>query len=134
MKYGVCTLIAVLAIFAASVAQAGETGFFPTRPSNPTLHKLVGVLTEYGVGQKSGQILVKPTVGAAVPIYVASSMKIDGTNVTCLYPPTATWTPAPSLCSDWPKTLIVGTTSVTVTYWTTSYNGKTVKVSDQIDY
>jgi len=111
---------------------ATEVGFFPTAPPGAIFHTAKGVLTNYGIGMKSGHVWILPATGKPLEFYVSTSMTINGKSIRCVAPPQGGH---PSfLCSDCPSTLVIGKTTVTVKYWVTNRNGVSVNATNQITY
>ena len=104
--------------------------FYPSRPSNAVIHSVIGVLTAYGRGNKSGSFTINQLNGTVRGFYIGSPMIIDGSAVLCGVPPTATQPVDPVVCPDWPSEVVIGTTTVKVLYWTTTRNGSQADVSD----
>jgi hypothetical protein len=78
-----------------------------------------GILTDYYVGMKSGQLTIKLSSGRSMSFYPANTMTINGGLVHCQAPPANGQNPPPGICPDWPANIVIGTTRVTVTYWKT---------------
>jgi hypothetical protein len=134
-RIGALLAIVVLAVYAnLESASATEVGFFPTPPPGAKLFTATGVLTNYGIGMKSGHVWIQPPTGKPVEFYVSTTMTINGKSIHCVAPPQGGHTFPSDLCSDWPSGLSIGKTSVTVTYWITSRNGVAVNATNQIHY
>lgn len=137
--------IASLAVFALSIATTAVTAathdtFFPSRPAGATLYTDSGILMDYGVGNISGQVVIKHADGTTVSFYVGTPFAIDGAGVRCSDyifaspPPANAGSPNPwQYCSDWPQYITIGQTVVTVTYWVGTRYGSQVLITDQLD-
>lgn len=114
------------------VSYAQLTSFFPKRPPGVTVKLMQGVLVDYGIGNASGGFTVVNDQGKEVDFYTSWPMLIDGRQVKCAIAPTDTFKAHPQNCSDWPADIRVGHTKVEVTYWSSTRDGETVLVSDEI--
>jgi len=122
--FGLAFLLATTSPSSAATPYGGMFGFFPLRPPCVALYQASGVLTQYGVGMKSGGVEIQ--IGdQRTYFYVSEVLRINGSRIRCAWP---------RVCSNWPSSLVVGKTKVTVTYWATTRYGKPVFVTDQIDY
>lgn len=123
----VAVVMMVLAACLGTKLSAETVGFFPTRPGGASLSTATGILTDYGIGNKLGGFNLKLADGSTQEIFVGYPVRINGVVVTCASPPHGAG------CSDWPSTVVLNSTTVTVTYWMATYHGRQVSVSDQID-
>jgi len=105
-------------------AQIGEIGFFPDRPPGAVLHTHRGILEGFGAGMKQGHVVLRARSGN-IDFFLSSKMLINGVRIHCAIPP---------YCNDWPASLVLGKTWVTVTHWTATYRGDNVRATDEIDY
>jgi hypothetical protein len=103
-------------LYGVAEADSGPA-YFPSPPPDVTYFTATGILTDYYVGMKSGQLTIKLSNGHSVSFYRANTMTINGAPVHCQAPPANGQTPPPGICSDWPANIVIGTTRVTVTYW-----------------
>jgi|SRR5579864_4598493 len=122
----------VLVLCNVSVSDAQLKSFFPKRPPGVTVKHMQGVLVDYGIGNDSGSFTVVNNNGKEVEFYTSWPMLIDGRQVKCSIAPTNTFKAHPQYCRDWPSDIRLGYTKVEVTYWSSSLDGKTVLVSDEI--
>lgn len=90
---------------------------FPMRPATAPLLYVDGVIRSWGVGNRSGGIVVQPASGAVRRFAVSDAIVVDGKPVRCAYPPKPGERPDPTLCDSWPPTLTLGKTHVRVAYW-----------------
>jgi hypothetical protein len=114
---------------------AGDSGptYFPSPPPGVTLNTATGILTDYYVGMKSGQLTIKTSSGSGITYYVGNAMVINGAPVHCIAPPINGSTPPPGLCPDWPSNIVIGTTKVTVFYWYSQQPGSTKDYDSEPD-
>lgn len=115
-------------------ANGTQTGFFPTPAPSQQYYTATGVLESYGIGMKSGIVRIKLSSGSTMDFYVSTTMSIDGKNIKCVLPPIGSMTPPPFMCKDWPSTLVLGKTSVTVTYWKTTRISSPVNATNKMVY
>jgi hypothetical protein len=128
-----CVLIITLVLSITTAGASIPASFFPTRPSPVTLKTLTGTLVSYEIGNTAGQLAIKSGSVTTVFFVALPPMTINGVKVKCPLPPMGNATPDPLICSDWPSTVIIGQSNMKVTYWKSTYAGKAVNVTDQID-
>ena len=95
---------------------------------------MTGILINYGVGNDMGSFTVnvddalKPLV-----FYIGWPIHINNMLVNCPHPPIDYFKPTVETCPDWPTDIIIGHTTVRVTFWKSEFQGRPVLISDQID-
>jgi hypothetical protein len=102
------------------------------RPRKVKLHHIQGVLTSYGIGNKSTTFSVLLQNGKEIIFEMKSPNLIDGKHWNCLVPPSVGCAVDTSHCKEWPSYLFMGKSTVTVTYWIEKIKGQLYKISDQI--
>ena len=102
-----------------------EPRFFPERPPDAVLHTHTGILEDFGAGMALGSVVLRTESGSKIEFFLGGAMRINGVRIRCA---------RPSVCQEWPSDLVLGTTVVTVTHWTTLYRGNGVRATDEIDY
>ena len=108
-----------------AAAPAQNSAFFPSRPAHARTHTATGVLMQYGIGNKEGHIVLRDARGKTLDFYAGYPMHINGKLVQCAFPPQ---------CRDWPATLVVGKTNVTVRYWSVAHEGRPANVTNALTY
>jgi hypothetical protein len=113
------------ALVGLAPCEATASTYFPSRPANAQLQYVTGVLTHYGLGNDSGTITIRDSVGVETDVKMARTMMVNGTVIVCTIP---------ASCAQWPSSITLGTTVVTLTCWLDSRSSRSpMLVSDQID-
>jgi hypothetical protein len=110
---------------------ADDKHYFP-RVSGPPAGTVRGTLINYGVGMGSGDVTIRRSDGTDVSFYIAGTpFLIDGKRIRCPLPPAPPHYEKPSadLCTSWPASVRIGTTRVSVPYWTGRRYGKPTLVT-----
>lgn len=102
--------------------------FWPVRPCHAAISHVRGVLVSYGMGNGGGGFAIRLRDGSKRAFWAAPERLINGKPVYCTSPPQC-----PGGATDWPKTVTLGSTLVSVTYWPVWYNGRIDVASDRID-
>jgi hypothetical protein len=108
---------ASVAFACAAEARADDSRFFPDRPVAAHLEQATGVLTDFGIGNRSGSLTLKTSAGNRT-FYVSEHIMLDGKPVECDHPPAPGFRPSAISCSSWPKNVVIGRTQVRVKFWT----------------
>jgi hypothetical protein len=119
---------------AAGPAAAQDGSFFPEHPPiGAKIQEMSGILLDYGIGMKSGGFTIGDKEQKShAEFYTGWPMRIAGRVVTCAIPPTDKHRNE-QFCKDWPDSVKLGQTYVTVHFWQDKYEGEEVSVSNQID-
>ena len=123
----VCTS-ACFTLVSLSSAAALAQHFWPVRPIDVALSHVSGILVDFGLGNGGGGFELRLSDGSTQVFWAARDLFINGMVVRCNMPPQC-----PNGDTDWPTTVTLGSTLVTVTYWSVSFNGRVDRASDQID-
>jgi hypothetical protein len=118
----VAVLTVALSCLVTSTPAAAVDDFATTPPFLPAKNgvetfQFTGVLTGYLLGADAGGFTVKNASGTTMTFDVAMPMLINGQKVRCRIPPAYPTPPYYQQCPDWPSTIVIGTTIVTVTWW-----------------
>ncbi|MDP9018845.1 MAG: hypothetical protein M3N19_11060 [Candidatus Eremiobacteraeota bacterium] len=108
--------------------------FFPAPPAHQPLRVARGTLQAYSIGNAEGHLSVRNAAGEIQSFFVGYPMRINGRITTCLIPPPSGVAPMKHYCTDWPATLVVGKSRVSVHYWTQFHGGQQVQVTDALTY
>jgi len=81
---------------------------------------------------KSASLTIVPEAGHALDFYVSTRFTINGNRTRCISPPHGRW--QGFMCQDWPPSLVLGKTKVTVIYWETARDGVPVRATNQVQY
>ncbi len=118
VKIGFFAALFAVVAFLSAPNFAQKTSFFPEPPKDAKRLSAEGILNDYGIGNSSGTLYLQDSKsGTEETFYISSSIQIDGKPVTCIAPPKGDFSPSADLCSDWPKSLVLGKTKVRVSYW-----------------
>jgi len=112
-------------------AAAQHVSFFPTRPPGAAVRVFAGTIEHFGIGTGRGDLTVA-TTNRRESFAMSYPYRIDGKEITCHQAPRPDYRPPPSLCVDWPQSIVLGRTKVRVSYWTTVEQGRSVKASDSL--
>jgi hypothetical protein len=97
-----------------TAAQAAQAHFFPSRPPGAAVHRLSGILTDFGIGNDAGGFEI--IAGKKkYELYVSADFQINGKRATCSQAPMPNQHPDP-YCK-WPSNIVIGKTMVTTAYW-----------------
>jgi hypothetical protein len=107
--------------------------FFPLRPAHAALRTYSGVLAAYGHGEALGGFDVRAANGTTKHFFLGQPLRIDGSPVRCFSAPRPNDIVSPPNCRDWPADVQLGVTPVVVTYWASSFRGRAIDASDEID-
>lgn len=116
------------ASIATGYVTTGKAGFFPKRPADAVVKTISGVLVKYEITSASGSIgIADSKTGVTTAFYTGSPMQVENKNITCAKPQTPD-------CKDWPKSIVIGKTPVTVSYWLYDQKnfGDTYKIATDI--
>ena len=85
-----------------------------------------GTIVGFGGGMASGSLRVRRNDGHTVSLYLAAgSFTVNGAIVDCAVPPVPpTYSRSPEFCRNWPTRLRIGSSLVSVPYWTGTRFGK----------
>ena len=111
--YGKAILTLAIAGAATTAASA-----WPKPYAGQKLHAEIGVLRMFGNGNRAGGLEIRTAGGVSQTFSTTLKTTWNRKRIACWQPPTAQ-TP----CAEWPKNIIVGRTSVRVTYWDAAYSG-----------
>ena len=110
-------ILAIVAFATLTAQSAGASADFPVRPARAPLQYVDGVLKSWGVGNRSGEIVVQTLAGFPRRFAVSDAIVVDGKPVRCAFPPKPGEKPDPTLCDSWPSGLMLGRSRVRVAYW-----------------
>ncbi|MBD5654163.1 MAG: hypothetical protein IAI50_03155 [Candidatus Eremiobacteraeota bacterium] len=129
-----CIGASLAIVYATAAARADDDRFFPDRSGAAQRERATGVLTDFGIGNKSGSLTLKTAAGSRT-FYVSEHIMLDGKPIACDHPPAPGFRPSAISCSSWPKNVVIGRTQVRVTYWTQTRPDlhERVQVAERID-
>jgi len=127
-------LICAFALVASITQTAKAQHFFPVRPKHVTTSEMSGILTEYGIGNGTGEFSIRNSSGKRIDFFLAYPTYINGRVYACERPPAPNERFDSSQCRAWPKNVVIGSTKVRITYWWMVPPGSSerVRVSDAI--
>ena len=125
-----CAIFGLIFLVLQLSSSPAIAGYFPSRPANAQLQTFSGVIAYYSTGEAMGFVGLT-SAGVTTAYHLGSPVTINGTVVRC---PDAT----PALkstvhCTDWPASIKLGVTSVTIKCWSDTSTGSAVPYCDEID-
>jgi hypothetical protein len=134
MKAVVAGLLAVVIVVPVSGAFAQVNyHFFPTRPAKVALHRTVGVLTDYGVGNDTGGLSIRKADGSTEQFLLAFPTKVNDKVFDVYRCSRTSKDPDQRVGNCTPGNVHIGKTRVRVTYWwRKAPRGTLVKASNEI--
>jgi len=122
--------IAAVALLLGSLGATNDD--YPHRPANAHLAFEQGRLTIYTLGNHGGGLTIMRSNGKRDDFFIAYPNKINGKHYLCAELPSIHNSPDDVSCNQRPPNVVVGKTSVRVTYWWGTMYGKPAKISDEI--
>jgi hypothetical protein len=131
MNRGLVKFLSWFILFALTlepIFSDAEYHFFPGRPVGAPVMRVRGIILDYARGNDIGSLTVSDYSGHLQEFNLARSVSFNGQPIECAGTPEK-WN---RFCSAFPKNLILGKTSVTVSFFAATYEGKIVRVVDDI--
>jgi hypothetical protein len=110
------TLAVALILAGAAPAWTPPPAYWP-KPVGPPAGVAEGVLLNYGLGNKSGNITIRSGNKDQSFYHAAHPFYIDNRVVRCALPPRPGFVPSKDNCERWPAYVKLRSTRVRVPYW-----------------